>query len=158
MWWWGQFPTRGVQSARTWFSFRPCRGELLTAIDWLLVIDHPKTPDSSSSSSSSSSIPASQSLEILQRDRSEREREMSCLLSCCASLTCGCCTSIASGITKKSARIAYCGLFGASLVLSWILREVAAPLLQKFPCNYHSIHLFSSLISSGHLLFSFSLT
>uniref|UniRef100_A0A7C8YDR7 Serine incorporator n=1 Tax=Opuntia streptacantha TaxID=393608 RepID=A0A7C8YDR7_OPUST len=58
---------------------------------------------------------------------------MSCLLSCCASLTCGCCTSIASGITKKSARIAYCGLFGASLVLSWILREVAAPLLQKFP-------------------------
>lgn len=58
---------------------------------------------------------------------------MSCLLSCCASLTCGCCTSIAAGITKKSARIAYCGLFGASLVLSWILREVAAPLLQKFP-------------------------
>lgn len=40
---------------------------------------------------------------------------------------------MASGLTKKSARIAYCGLFGASLILSWILREVGAPLLEKFP-------------------------
>lgn len=56
---------------------------------------------------------------------------MSCLLSCCASLTCGCCSSVASGITNKSARIAYCAIFGASLILSWILREVASPLLQN---------------------------
>ncbi|KAL9233097.1 hypothetical protein vseg_008135 [Gypsophila vaccaria] len=58
---------------------------------------------------------------------------MSCLLTCCASLTCGCCSTVASGITKKSARIAYCGLFGASLIVSWILREIAAPLLKKLP-------------------------
>ncbi|XP_011010290.1 PREDICTED: probable serine incorporator [Populus euphratica] len=62
---------------------------------------------------------------------------MSCLLtcfsSCCASLTCGLCTSVASGISNRSARLAYCGLFGASLILSWILREVAAPLLEKIP-------------------------
>ncbi|KNA10893.1 hypothetical protein SOVF_140080 [Spinacia oleracea] len=58
---------------------------------------------------------------------------MSCLFSCCTSLACGCCTSVASGITKKSARIAYCGLFGSSLLISWILREVASPLLQKLP-------------------------
>ncbi|KAJ6319159.1 hypothetical protein OIU76_014478 [Salix suchowensis] len=62
---------------------------------------------------------------------------MSCLLtcfsSCCASLTCGLCTSLVSGISKRSARLAYCGLFGASLILSWILREVAAPLLEKIP-------------------------
>ncbi|KHN33071.1 hypothetical protein glysoja_010062 [Glycine soja] len=45
---------------------------------------------------------------------------MSCCLSCCASLTCGLCTST-------------CGLFGVSLVVSWILREVGAPLLEKFP-------------------------
>ncbi|KAL0414606.1 UNVERIFIED_CONTAM: Serine incorporator 3 [Sesamum radiatum] len=57
---------------------------------------------------------------------------MSCLASCCASLTCGICTSVASGITKRSARIAYCGLFGVSLIVSWILREVAAPLLKHF--------------------------
>ncbi|XP_074304736.1 uncharacterized protein LOC141639526 [Silene latifolia] len=58
---------------------------------------------------------------------------MSCLLTCCASLTCGCCSTVASGITKKSARIAYCGLFGASLIVSWILREVASPFLNKLP-------------------------
>ncbi|XP_020087104.1 probable serine incorporator [Ananas comosus] len=38
----------------------------------------------------------------------------SCLASCCASCTCGLCSSL-------------------SLILSWILREVAAPLLQKIP-------------------------
>ncbi|KAJ4722359.1 Serine incorporator like [Melia azedarach] len=58
---------------------------------------------------------------------------MSCLASCCAAMTCGLCTSVASGISKKSARLAYCGLFGLSLIVSWILREVAAPLLEKFP-------------------------
>ncbi|GMN46583.1 hypothetical protein TIFTF001_015763 [Ficus carica] len=58
---------------------------------------------------------------------------MSCLASCCAAATCGLCTSVASGISKKSARLAYCGLFGVSLVVSWILREVGAPLLEKFP-------------------------
>ncbi|KAJ8767542.1 hypothetical protein K2173_017611 [Erythroxylum novogranatense] len=58
---------------------------------------------------------------------------MSCCVSCCASLTCGLCSSVASGISKKSARLAYCGLFGLSLIVSWILREVAAPLLKKLP-------------------------
>ncbi|CAA6663523.1 unnamed protein product [Spirodela intermedia] len=57
----------------------------------------------------------------------------SCLASCCASCTCGLCASAASGISRRSARIAYCGLFGLFLVLSWILREVAAPLLEKIP-------------------------
>lgn len=58
---------------------------------------------------------------------------MSCCVGCCASLTCGLCTSVASTISKRSARIAYCGLFGISLVVSWILREFAAPLLEKVP-------------------------
>ncbi|XP_010255869.1 PREDICTED: probable serine incorporator [Nelumbo nucifera] len=58
---------------------------------------------------------------------------MSCLLSCCASCTCGLCSSVASGISRRSARLAYCGLFGASLIVSWILREVAAPLMEKIP-------------------------
>lgn len=48
-------------------------------------------------------------------------------------MTCGLCTSVASGLSKKSARLAYCGLFGLSLIVSWILREVAAPLLKKLP-------------------------
>ncbi|XP_072983456.1 uncharacterized protein [Typha latifolia] len=57
----------------------------------------------------------------------------SCLASCCASCTCGLCTSVASTISRRSARLAYCALFAFSLVLSWILREVAAPLLEKIP-------------------------
>ncbi|XP_021757121.1 membrane protein TMS1-like [Chenopodium quinoa] len=38
-----------------------------------------------------------------------------------------------SWMTKKSARIAYCGLFTGFVVLSLILSQVAAPLLQIFP-------------------------
>ncbi|OAY27866.1 probable serine incorporator [Manihot esculenta] len=58
---------------------------------------------------------------------------LACFASCCATMTCGLCTSVASGLSKKSARLAYCGLFGLSLIVSWILREVAAPLLEKLP-------------------------
>lgn len=43
---------------------------------------------------------------------------------------------MASGISQKSARIGYCFLFGASLIVSWIIREVGAPLLEKIPCNF----------------------
>lgn len=57
----------------------------------------------------------------------------SCLASCCAACTCGLCTSVASGISRRSARLAYCGLFALSLIVSWILREFAAPLLEKLP-------------------------
>ncbi|KAG0495350.1 hypothetical protein HPP92_000042 [Vanilla planifolia] len=57
----------------------------------------------------------------------------SCLASCCASCTCGLCTSAAAGISRRSARLGYCGLFALSLVVSWILREVAAPLLEQIP-------------------------
>ncbi|KAK9992492.1 hypothetical protein SO802_027477 [Lithocarpus litseifolius] len=58
---------------------------------------------------------------------------MSCLITCCTTSTCGLCNCVASGITKRSARLAYCGLFGGFLILSWVLREVAAPLLEKIP-------------------------
>ncbi|CAM8877392.1 unnamed protein product [Rhodiola kirilowii] len=61
----------------------------------------------------------------------------SCLASCCASCACSACTSVVSSISRRSARIAYCGLFALSLVVSWILREVAAPLLQKIPWINH---------------------
>ncbi|GAV60906.1 Serinc domain-containing protein [Cephalotus follicularis] len=85
---------------------------------------------------------------------------MSCLASCCAASTCGLCSSVASGISKKSARLAYCGLFGLSLILSWILREVAAPLLEK--CSWintstHSEEWFQEQavlrVSLGNFLF-----
>ncbi|CAH9085800.1 unnamed protein product [Cuscuta epithymum] len=67
---------------------------------------------------------------------------MSCLASCFASLTCGLCTSVASVISSRSARLGYCLIFGFSLVVSWLLREFAAPLLKNFSwiSNSHSHH------------------
>ncbi|PON52760.1 Serine incorporator/TMS membrane protein [Parasponia andersonii] len=63
----------------------------------------------------------------------------SCLASCCAACACDACRTVVSGISRRSARIAYCGLFALSLMVSWILREVAAPLMEKLPWinNFH---------------------
>ncbi|EPS68630.1 hypothetical protein M569_06136 [Genlisea aurea] len=66
---------------------------------------------------------------------------MACLASCFASLTCGLCSSVASGITNRSARIGYCGLFGASLIVSWVLREVGEPILRHLSWINTSDHL-----------------
>ncbi|MED6218121.1 hypothetical protein PIB30_024001 [Stylosanthes scabra] len=57
----------------------------------------------------------------------------SCLASCCAACACDACRTVVSGISRRSARIAYCGLFAFSLVIAWILREVAAPLMESLP-------------------------
>ncbi|KAL6497161.1 hypothetical protein OROGR_029090 [Orobanche gracilis] len=61
----------------------------------------------------------------------------SCLASCCASCACDACRTVVSGISHRSARFAYCGLFALSLIVSWILREVAAPLMEKIPWINH---------------------
>ncbi|XP_058113964.1 uncharacterized protein LOC131256893 isoform X2 [Magnolia sinica] len=61
----------------------------------------------------------------------------SCLASCCAACACQACQSVVGGISRRSARIAYCGLFALSLIVSWILREVAAPLMEKLPWINH---------------------
>ncbi|KAK1280725.1 hypothetical protein QJS04_geneDACA019847 [Acorus gramineus] len=47
------------------------------------------------------------------------------------------CRSVVEGISRRSARIAYCGLFALSLVVSWILREVAVALLESIPWISH---------------------
>ena len=36
---------------------------------------------------------------------------------------------------KSSARLAYCLLFTFSLILAWVLRDFAKPLLEKIPCE-----------------------
>ncbi|CAH1419043.1 unnamed protein product [Lactuca virosa] len=61
----------------------------------------------------------------------------SCLASCCAACACNACQTVVSGISRRSARIAYCGLFALSLIVAWILREVAAPLMEKIPWINH---------------------
>ncbi|OEL14627.1 Serine incorporator 3 [Dichanthelium oligosanthes] len=57
----------------------------------------------------------------------------SCLASACAGCACNLCVSAASAVPRRSARLAYCGLFAASLILSFLLRQFATPLLQHIP-------------------------
>ena len=59
----------------------------------------------------------------------------SCLASACAGCTCNLCASALSAISRRSARLAYCGLFAASLVLSFLMRQFATPLLKQIPCT-----------------------
>ncbi|XP_015160298.1 serine incorporator 3-like isoform X3 [Solanum tuberosum] len=49
------------------------------------------------------------------------------------------CRTVVSGISRRSVRIAYYGLFALSLIVSWILRKVAAPLMEKIP-GINSFH------------------
>ncbi|XP_054782429.1 uncharacterized protein LOC129289644 [Prosopis cineraria] len=64
----------------------------------------------------------------------------SCLASCCAACACDACRTAVSSISRRSARIAYCGLFAFSLIVAWILRVVAAPLMEKIPWINHFAH------------------
>jgi len=62
---------------------------------------------------------------------------MSCIAplvgSCCATMACQACQCCAVGIANVSARVAYCTLFLLSMVLSWILRDYAEPMMKKIP-------------------------
>lgn len=37
---------------------------------------------------------------------------------------------------RKSARLAYCVLFTLAMVLAWVLRDFAKPLIDKIPCAH----------------------
>jgi len=62
---------------------------------------------------------------------------MSCLASaaasCAATLACQGMQCLGGGVAKASARVAYCGLFFLSMLLCWILRDYAKPMLEKLP-------------------------
>eukprot|EP00270_Netrium_digitus_P004280 TRINITY_DN15267_c0_g1_i1.p1 TRINITY_DN15267_c0_g1~~TRINITY_DN15267_c0_g1_i1.p1 ORF type:complete len:420 (+),score=101.99 TRINITY_DN15267_c0_g1_i1:173-1432(+) len=53
--------------------------------------------------------------------------------TCCAACACEACRTITGGITRTSARLAYCGLFALSLLLAWVLRDYAEPLFNFIP-------------------------
>eukprot|EP00899_Mesostigma_viride_P008524 jgi/Mesvir1/17673/Mv01372-RA.1 len=55
----------------------------------------------------------------------------------CAACACQTCQCVSGAIARQSARAAYCGLFLASIVLSWIMRDFAQPLLEKIPWINH---------------------
>lgn len=39
---------------------------------------------------------------------------------------------------RRSARLAYCVLFTLAMVLAWVLRDFAKPLIDKIPCKASS--------------------
>ncbi|MCL7023862.1 hypothetical protein MKW94_014978 [Papaver nudicaule] len=86
---------------------------------------------------------------------------MSCLFTCCASLSCSrLCSSVAPGV---KARLDYCGLFGLSLIASWILKQAGPSLLEWIYTseNTHSNEWLQinavSRVSLGNFLFFASL-
>lgn len=60
----------------------------------------------------------------------------SVVASCAAS--CACCAAGAAGraLAARSARLAYAAFFSASLVLAWVLRLGAEPLVKHLPCEW----------------------
>ena len=55
-----------------------------------------------------------------------------------AASACACCTlsAISREMTRRSARLAYSFLFFLAIVLSWIMRDFARPLIEKIPCEF----------------------
>lgn len=98
---------------------------------------------------------------------------MSCLASaaasCAATLACQGCSCLLTGMANTSARVAYCTLFFLSMILSWVLRDFAKPMMEKIPWivrGYVSSELNSDVwygeqavyrISLGNFIFFFGL-
>ena len=55
----------------------------------------------------------------------------SCFLSCCSTLVFEALKSLVGGISRESARIAYCGLFAFSLIVSYVLRDSFVPFMHN---------------------------
>lgn len=59
----------------------------------------------------------------------------SALASCAAVCACQCCQFVTKETMRRSARLAYCVLFTLAMLLAWVLRDFAKPLLEKIPCK-----------------------
>lgn len=57
-----------------------------------------------------------------------------CLASTAALCACQACSCVSREMLRKSARLAYCTLFFAAVVCSWVLRDFAKPIIEKLPC------------------------
>ena len=62
-----------------------------------------------------------------------------CLASSAAACACSCCTMATREAMKSSARVAWSLLFTISLLLSWLLRDFAKPLISKIPCKSSAV-------------------
>ena len=79
----------------------------------------------------------------------------SCLASCAAVCACQACQGVTREVLRKSARLAYCALFTTAMVLAWVLRDFAKPLIQKIPCMHPEQQ--SSRLGKMHHLMAFFL-
>jgi hypothetical protein len=59
------------------------------------------------------------------------------LASAGAVCACSCCQCVTKEVLRKSARLAYCALFTAAMIIAWILRDFARPLIEKIPWIVH---------------------
>lgn len=59
----------------------------------------------------------------------------SALASCAATCACNACTFTSREVMRRSARLAYCFLFTLAMILAWVLRDFAKPLMEKLPCT-----------------------
>lgn len=60
----------------------------------------------------------------------------SCLASAAAACACSVCTCASREAMVRSARMAWSFLFTLSMLLAWVLRDFAKPLLMKIPCAH----------------------
>lgn len=59
----------------------------------------------------------------------------SCAASAASYCACWTCTTITKETMRRSSRLAYSFLFFLAIVISWIMRDFARPLLEKIPCE-----------------------
>ncbi len=59
----------------------------------------------------------------------------SCASSLGAYLACHACTCLSREVLTQSARVAWSALFFVAMVVAWVLRDFAKPLLEKIPCE-----------------------
>lgn len=74
------------------------------------------------------------------------------LASCAATCACNACTITSKEVMRRSARLAYCFLFTLAMILAWVLRDFARPLMEKLPCEFSQTSLKASLPSKASSL------
>lgn len=63
----------------------------------------------------------------------------SCAASTAGYCACWTCTNFSKAMMKRSARVAYSFLFFLAIVISWVMRDFARPLIEKIPCEWAAV-------------------
>jgi hypothetical protein len=58
-----------------------------------------------------------------------------CAASMASYFACQACTCASREVLTHSARVAWSALFFVAMVVAWIMRDFAKPLLEKIPCR-----------------------